>query len=172
MITKVCDYIKDLMPFDASKIVIGRTNFNVEDFSDDFIIVDILNIVPSARNKTYNGTTEMMSYSTTSKTNVTLDFFGANALDNAMKFINIQSSQKALELQNSLQIGLFHSKNLKNLMEKVGTTYFNRYQIELVVISTSTTDIETLRIDTIQIDVIDDSTIIEDLGIIEITNDL
>lgn len=172
MITKVCDYIKDLMPFSEDKIIIGRTNFNVDDFSDDIIIVDVLNLVPTARNQTYNGTTEIMSYSTTSKINVTIDFFGANAFDNAIKFLNLQSSQKAIELQNSLLIGLFHSKNLKNLMEKVGTTYFNRYQLELVVISTSTTSISTLRIDTPVIDIVYNDGSIQDLSGIEITGDL
>lgn len=168
MLIKVCDYIKELLTYDSSKIVAGRTNLTIDDFTQDFIIVDILTLSPIYRNEDYSGTTEIMKYYTTTKANITVDFFGTNALTHAMNFLNLQSSQKATELQATLGVGLFHTTNIKNLMEKVGTTYFNRYQIELVLLSSNSSDVSTLRIDTVVADIKTD--VIKKIGVIEITS--
>jgi hypothetical protein len=157
MLNSVCDFVKDLMPFDASKIIQGRSNFQVVDFSDDIVIVDVLTMSPSNSIEKYDYENEIMTYSNAIKGVFTIDFFGDNALSNASKFVNLQSSQKSIELQTDLNIGVFHSKSVKNLKEQVGTNYYQRYQIELVVYGIVETDVEVLRIDKVPVDIITDA---------------
>jgi len=154
MLKKVCDYVKNILDFDATKIIIARSNYTLKDFTSDLIVVDLLVMTPIGKEETYNGTTEKSNYNTQVRANITLDFYGDNALINASDFINLQQSQEAFELQNTLGIGVFHSKNIKKVMEKVGVSYYNRFQIELSINGIITKEIDTLRIDEIQFDVL------------------
>lgn len=163
MLNSLCDFIKDLMPFDASKIVQGRSNYQVVDFSDDIVIVDVLTMSPSNSIEKYDYENEIMTYSNSIKGIFTIDFFGDNSLSNATRFVNLQSSQKSIELQSTLRIGVFHSKSIKNLKEQVGTNYYQRYQIELVVYGITETEVEVLRIEEIPIEIVTNESEVNEL---------
>lgn len=154
MLIKVCDYVKDILTFDADKIVIARANYTLKDFTSDLIVVDLLTMTPLGKNESYNKVSEKLTLATNVNANITLDFYGDNALINATNFINMQQSQTAIDLQRTLGIGVFHSKNIKNVKEKVGVNYYSRYQIELVINGIISKEIDTLRIDTVDFDVL------------------
>jgi hypothetical protein len=159
MLNLVCDYVKGLLNFDETKIVIGRLNFEANDFNENFIVVDSLNMKPLGTTEKWNN--DVMIYCTRISANITIDFLGNNSLQNASNFINLQSSQNASDLQNELNIGVFHSKSIKNLKEQVGLNYYMRYQIELVVMTTLETEVNTLNIESAQFELHNEKEVIE-----------
>lgn len=129
--------------------VLGRKNYKITDFTKDAIIIDSLSpAVPISNIDTFSGIDEIMNYDTYVRQLVTVDFFGNNAETNANKFLGLIRSQKATELKEVNNLNVFPATSITNLSELVGTTYFNRFQVEVNIKYMIKVEIETKRIDT------------------------
>lgn len=153
-IEKFALFTKDL--FDNTiPTVLGRYNFNNNDFNDDLIVVDGLSpAIPISNIDKFDGINEIMQHGSFVRQLATVDFYGNNAFLNATKYMALLRSQKATELKEINNLTVYPANTITDLKELVGTQYFNRYQIEVNIRYMITTEIETLRIDTPNIDLL------------------
>ena len=127
----------------------ARANHQNTDFTKDLILVDSLgNAQKIGTSDTFNGIGEVMTYGDFYTQIYTFDFYGSNAFSLATNFIALLRSQRAYNLQQSSGLTFYRPSSITDLKQLVGTTYNNRYQIEVKVGFSTNVNINTLRIDT------------------------
>lgn len=152
---ELAKFTRDLLPYNEQLIRIGRQNFERADFETNYIVVDGLGpIQPLARGQKYDGTAEQMSYSVRQQKPCTMDFYGPGAYDNAERFQLLLRSQQSHDLQHDLGITVNAVNAITDVKALTGQQYGNRVQIELNMNYTVSADVDTLRIDTAQIEII------------------
>ena len=135
ILDKLANYITELMTFDETKVLIGRENATQNNFSQDYIVVDIL--APStniSNGRDYNSVTEKEKLNTVQSGSFTLEFYGTSGSTNVNKFINLQLSQKGRDLQKTHELTVYKASNINNLKQIVGNKHFDRYEIEVMVL--------------------------------------
>ena len=148
-------FIRDLMVMPESAIKDGRDNEVQKNFDIDYIVVD--SIAPSQRiagNLSFDGVEEVQNISNTYMTDYTVDFYGTNAYDKCNEFVLKARSQTAYELKRVLGIGIYQVSSIQDLKKLTGQQYGNRFQVALKVEDCRAVDIDTLRIDEAQIEVL------------------
>ena len=148
-------FIRDLLTYDEQLIRIGRQNYDITDFTIGYIGVD--SIGPARRlasGEKYDGTLEVMQYQQQWIAPVTVSFYGDEAWSTAANFALLIQSQKSLELQESLEIGVFQAIGLTDVKMLTGQQYGERQELTLNVRYATTANVDTLRIDTARIDLI------------------
>ena len=83
---------------------------------------------------------------------MTLSFYGPNAWTTATQFGLLIQSQKALELQESLGLGVYQVSTITDVKILAGMTYGERQDMTLSVRFAVAVDVATMRIDTAQIE--------------------
>lgn len=138
---------KDL--FDGNiTTVLARSNYKIDDFTEDNIIVDSLTPAqPLGNIESFDDVNEIYNYGTKLQMTCTVDFYGNNAEANAFRYMALLRSQKATELKSQYSLNVFNPTGVTKLNELIGTTQYNRYQIELNISYIHTEEIDTLRID-------------------------
>ena len=148
-------FIRDLLVYGEQLIRIGRQNYDITDFTIGYIGVD--SIGPARRlasGEKYDGTLEVMQYQQQWIAPVTVSFYGDEAWSTAANFALLIQSQKSLELQESLEIGVFQAIGLTDVKMLTGQQYGERQELTLNVRYATTANVDTLRIDTARIDLI------------------
>ena len=84
---------------------------------------------------------------------MTLSFYGPNAWTTATQFGLLIQSQKALELQESLGLGVYQVSTITDVKILAGMTYGERQDMTLNVRFAISVDVNTLRIDTAELEV-------------------
>ena len=147
----VANYVKDVLQFDETKIIIGRLNFIQDNYSTDRIYIDTLaprqNLGSSEK---FDDVLEKMKYVTTFKQVFTIDFIGENLDTNVNDFINLQNSERAILASEQNSIRVLLSNNINNVKDLKGKIYYNRTQLEIMVTFSEETQIDVPRFDTAQ----------------------
>lgn len=150
-------FIRDLLTLSESVIKIGRQNFNRNDFAALQIVVDTLGqSIPLSRSDNFDGDSEEMEYSQQWQSPCTIDFYGDDAYTTATDFLLICQSQTGYELQRDNGITILDTNALTDVKALTGEQYSERYQLGLNVRFTLSKKVETLRIDTAQINIINE----------------
>lgn len=148
-------FVRDLLLHPESQIKIGRLGEDITDFTTDYIGVDSLGgATRMASGKSYDGTAEQMTYAQQWQAPITLSFYGDNAWANATRFSVLIDSQKSLELQQQLGIGVFQASQLTDVKILTGEQYGNRYELALNVQFSLQAIVDTLRIDTARLELL------------------
>lgn len=151
LLKKVGQLIRDVMGIPENLIRIGRQNFPQNDYTTSYIVIDQLgNSDLDATNEKFNGDTEVMSYNSSFKTEVTVDFYGDNAYTNARRMTGIFRSQAAFEKKRALGITVYNVSSITDVKQLTGQQYGNRLQLTMIVQENQKVDVATLRIDTAQ----------------------
>ena len=150
----VATYTKQLLTYDPTLIVIGRENFYKLDSDRDYIVVDSDLAIPIGSSDEFNGDTEETVFVKQMSGNFTLDFFGPLARTNAVNWMIQHKGQPAYEFQRDLGIAVFQVSAIRDLKSLEGKKYNHRQRLEFTVQYNEVLTIETLRIDTAQIDLI------------------
>ena len=156
VLIQIAIYVRDLISHSESLIKFGRDNAEFTDTELDYIVVDELASVPVGGDEKFDGTLEVMEYGRSMVGGFTVNFYGTNAYTNAKKYLLLARSQKSYELQRDLAVSIYHSNNITDLKFLGGTQYSNRYEVEMMVQYYESAKVETLRIDTVEIDVLND----------------
>jgi len=157
ILDKIADYTTNLLSYDETKVIISRENATQKTFSDNYIVIDTLSPAnPIGSTRMYDYENEKETFITLFNAKITLEFYGSNGYDNAYKFINLQNSQLARDLQRTYEITLFKDLTINNLKQVVGNRYFNRFEIEITVQYNIITIIDTLRVESIPVEYIKD----------------
>lgn len=151
-IDRVGQFIVNLIDNSSIDVKKARDNHKNIDFTKDLILVDDLGMaIKKGTSDTYNGTTEIMSYSDYYIQMFTIDFYGNNASSIAKNFITLLRTQKSYDLQSSMGLSFSLPRGITDLKQLTGTTYQNRLQIEAQVGYWDNIDMSVLRIDTAEI---------------------
>ena len=146
-------FIRDLLTYDEQLIRIGRQNYDITDFTIGYIGVDSLGASRRlASGEKFYGTLEQMTFQQQWIAPVTISFYGTDAWATATNFALLIQSQKSLELQESAGIGIFQASGLTDVKMLTGQQYGERQELSLNVSYATSADIDTLRIDTAQIE--------------------
>ena len=147
-------FVRDLLGYNEQLIRIGRQNYDIDDFSVGYIGVDSLGAAQRlASGEKYDGTTEQMSFQQQWQAPVTLSFYGAAAWATATRFGLLIQSQASLELQESLGLGVYQASGLTDVKMLTGQQYGERQELTLNVRYATAVDIDTLRIDTAELEI-------------------
>ena len=155
VLTKTARLIRDLLAYDEQLIKIGRYNSEIEDFTIAYIGVDTLG--QSARLATgekYNGDTEVMTHSQRWASPIVLSFYGDGAWSRASNLSLLIKSQASRELQKTLEISAYQVSGLTDVKILTGQEFGERVELNLSVQYTISVDVDILRIDEAQIDLI------------------
>lgn len=151
-------FVRDLLNQPEFTVVqIGRNNFRRDDFTGLQIIIDSLG--PAERLNTserYDGHSEVMTYAQQYSAPCTINFYGDDAYDQAARFSLLVQSQCGYELQLEHGITVFSTGTITDVKWLTGEQYSARYELALNVQYTVDADVDTLRIDTAQTDIITD----------------
>lgn len=151
---QVADFTKALMNDNNLIIILGRENFENVDFTQDIILIDSLTVAKNiSAIDSYNGTSEIQTFTTYFNQLFTLDFYGDNAYTNANKFVALLRSEKANWYLKNYSLSMLNANSIIDLKELLGTDYTNRYQVEVSVNYFVNVDISTLKIDTINYEI-------------------
>ena len=147
-------FISELLQYNEQLIRIGRQNYNIVDFSIAYIGVDSLGAAQRlASGETYNGADEEMTYQQQWQAPVTLSFYGDNAWATATRFALLIQSQRSFNLQKSLGLGVYQVSALTDVKILAGKKYGERQDLTLNVRYATTADIDTLRIETAELQI-------------------
>ena len=151
---QVANFTKALMNDINLIIILGRENFENVDFTKDLILIDSLTPAKNiSATDSYNGTSEVQTFTTYFNQIFTLDFYGDNAYSNANKFVALLRSEKANWYLKDYNLSMLNANSIIDLKDLLGTDYTNRYQVEVSVNYFVNVDISTLKIDTINYEI-------------------
>jgi hypothetical protein len=156
-LVKLALFVRDLLDYDEADIRIGRLDFDTGDFSDNLISIDALS--PATRlsgGKTYDGDDEVESIAEIWNQPTTITFWGDDAFSVAEEFIIKLSSQASLEIQEEHELTVFKTSQFTDVKRLTGQQYNERFEITLNIHYNLTADIDTLRIDTEQLELLTD----------------
>lgn len=152
-LAKTATFVRDLLDYDEQLIRVGRLGFDIDDFETAYIGVDALGAANRlGGGETYDGDAETMRYQQQWRAPVTLSFYGAGAWGRASNFVLLVKSQKAYELQRTLGIGVFQTSQLTDVKILTGQQYGERIEIAFNVQYSISASVDTLRIDTAQLE--------------------
>ncbi len=148
-------FVRDLLDYDEMLIKIGRQGDDIEDFTTDYIAVDMLGESRRmASGEQYNGDTEKMTYAQQWQAPTIISFYGENAWNNATRFGLLIPSQAGLELQEDLGIGVYQVGGMTDVKLLAGVQYGNRIDISLNIQYSISAEIDTRRIDVERIEIL------------------
>ena len=146
----LANYVTELLNYDETKILVGRENATQKTFEDDYIVIDTLSPAQNLTTlKKYDGVNETLNITNILKGTFTLEFYGKDAYMNVYKFLAMQNSQLAKDLEKKYQIMVGKGENINNTKQQAGGRYYNRYEVEVVIQYDETLQIEALRIEEI-----------------------
>ncbi|MDF1593748.1 MAG: hypothetical protein P1P89_19750 [Desulfobacterales bacterium] len=147
-------FIRDLLGYSEQLIRIGRMDFDIQDFTMEYIGVDSLGQSQRlSSGEGYDGATEIMTYAQNWRAPITVSFYGDNAWYMANKFALLIKSQKSFELQQAQGIGILQASGITDVKILAGQQYGERQEITLNVLYNVSEDVATKRIDTAQLEV-------------------
>ena len=147
-------FVRDLLNYDEQLIRIGRQNYEIEDFTIPYIGIDALGAAQRlASGQAYDGAAEEMTYQQQWQAPLTLSFYGPNAWTTATQFGLLIQSQKALELQESLGLGVYQVSTITDVKILAGMTYGERQDMTLNVRFAISVDVDILRINTAELQI-------------------
>lgn len=155
VLVKAALFIRDLLTYDEQLIKIGRQNSTITDFDVGYIGVDTLGqSTRLATGEKYDGDAEVMTHSQKWSAPIVLSFYGDGAWDKASNFGLLMKSQMAYELQQTLEIGIYQISSLTDVKILTGQEYGERVEINFNVHYAVSIDVDILRIDDAQLDII------------------
>lgn len=147
-------FVRDLLVQPEGSVVqVGRNNFRRDDFTALQVVVDTLgasNLLASSEK--FDGELESMAYTQSWSMPCIINFYGDGAAAEAIKFSNIIQSQAGYELQRDLGLTVYDVGTITDVKLLTGEQYSERIELALNIRFTTTTNIDTLRIDEAVID--------------------
>lgn len=150
---RVARVVRDLLVYNEQLIRIGRQDFTQADFETNYIVVDdVGQALQTASLETFDGDAEELSLGGIWRGPVTLDFYGSGTYNRAIQFSLLLRSQAARELKRTHGITIYHPTGPTDLKQLTGQQYGERLQIEMQVEISLDSSVDTLRIDTAQLE--------------------
>jgi hypothetical protein len=148
-------YVRDLLQHPEDFVKAGRQNFDRKQFEQPYIVVDSLSPdVPLASSRKYDDVAEQMQYSELVSRAFTFDFYGLTAAALCSRFRIMARTELSSDLQQDLNITVFHPGAATNVKQLTGQQYGERMQLECQVHYSPSLIVDILRIDIAQLRII------------------
>lgn len=152
-VRKVALWLRDLLDYDESLILIGRRNFEREDFETAYITVDTLgagNLKGSSYD--FDDEEEQETHTLLYTLPITLNFYGPDAHDRAMRLVALRRSQESVELQKQYSIVVYSPETIIDAKALTGQQYGERIEVVLNAEYRHIETVDRLRIDKAQVE--------------------
>lgn len=149
VLVSLANITKDMMNYDPTLMIIGRDNATQENFSKNYIVFDTLASNPVSKKREYDPELERELFTTTMQGTFTVEFYGSNARQNHINFINLLGSQESRYSQLQNDITIFNPNSSNNRKMQTNSRFYERYEVEVIVQYKIKTEIDRLRIDEI-----------------------
>ena len=147
---QLAKYTRDLLAVPECEISLGRIN-KYDNQSENLIVVDNLSPAKSRYStKDFDSDKELMKVTTCFVGLFTLDFYGPDSLQRANIFTALNNTEESRTLQKNHELRIFKVGSINNLKRLAGSTYDDRYQIELNIEYNLVHEVDRLRFDTAQ----------------------
>jgi len=146
-------YVRDLLEYDSNLIRPDKKNFSQDDFGTDYIVINTSQ--PTKRltkGRTYDGDKEVMNYNETSSQTFVIEFYGENAFNNVNRFTVLNDSQQARDIRYLQGLTACSVMSQTDVKQMIGSSYGNQINVEINAMISRDIDVDTLRIDTPQIE--------------------
>ena len=151
ILTAIANFVMATLSHDPAKIIVGRANYEMIDFSDDIIIIDNLITSVVGQTDTYDRINENMSYGINTKSIITITFYGDDALTNASDFIALCKSEVANDTAFIQGFSYKYPSKMTNTGILTGTQRSEKYEVEMAIYYTHEKKIDTLSIETAEL---------------------
>ena len=146
--------VRDMLNIDEQLIRFGRQEFEQEDFETDYIVIDDLaQALQQSSLEKFDDVNESLSLGGIWRGAVTLDFYGSDTYNRAIQFSLSLRTQAARELKRTHGITIYHPTGVTDVKQLTGQQYGERMQIEMQVEISLDSSIDTLSIDTAQLEI-------------------
>lgn len=155
ILDKLASFATDALLHPADKVIIDdqktRANYKQVNWNDDLILVGSFANVNQGTREVYDPVNEVMEYVTLYSTVATFTFYGDNSEDNTLHFIALAKSQRAIESAKRNAFVYKFPKTGTRIGKVVGSQNQEKFVVEMKVVWAHSTTVETLRIDTTDI---------------------
>lgn len=146
-------YVRDLLEYDPNLIRPDKKNFAQDDFDNDYIVINTSQpALLLAKGSTYDGDAEVMNYTDTSSQTFVIEFYGKNAYNNVSRFTVLNDSQQARDIRYLQGLTACSVMSQTDVKQMIGSSYGNQINVEINAMINRDIDVDTLRIDTPQIE--------------------
>lgn len=158
ILDRLANFATDVLSHPPEKVVIENswTNYKQINWHDNIVLVGILGGNPQGTAEIYNPLTEVMEYATTYAGTATFTFYGDDSEDNAFNFIALCKHDRAITSAKENEIVYKLPKTITHIGKVMGSQNQQKYQVEVRVGWTHIKVEPILRIDTAQIEFIND----------------
>lgn len=155
---KVALWLRDLLEYDEGLILIGRRNFEREDFETDYITVDTLGQgVLKGSGTRYDSEAEAETLTLLYSFPVTLNFYGSDAHSRAMRLVALRRSQESHELQRDYGVVVHSPESITDAKALTGQQYGERIEVVLNAEYEHAETLDRKRIDNAQTEILPES---------------
>lgn len=150
-------YIRDLLEHNEQLIKFDHVDQTQVDPITNYIVInDSGQNDLTSNGRKYDGEAEVMTHTTSKNTLITLEFYGKDAQQNVERFCLLNHSEKARELLLKRNITVYTPTGALNVKALLGNQYGNRWHLTVLVSYTISADLDVLRIDTPNFNIIED----------------
>lgn len=147
----VARYVRDLLDYDEQLIRFDRENTQQNDLVTNYIVVNTSSLQTVINHgESYDGDSEIMTYSSSEKRSIVLEFYGQGAYSNAESFSILNQSQKAREASRDLGLTIKNVSSVTDVKQLLGFQYGNRVHVEFIIQYCPSADVSVLRVDTVE----------------------
>lgn len=130
-LVKIGNMVSLLLNYDQQKIRIKKSNSEIESFKNDYIVINSFGNFITSLHRNYDANSEIETFNNYIKGSATIQFWGENALQNAVNFTNLINSQDGKDAQNKEQITFYLPKRVIDLQIEIETRFYTIYEVEI-----------------------------------------
>lgn len=155
ILEKMAQFAVDVLLHPADKVIIDDqktlANYKQINWSDNLILVGSLSVQNQGTREIFNPVDETMEYATLLSTVATFTFYGDDSEENMLHFIALCKSQRAIESAKRNGFVYKFPKTGTRIGKVIGSQNQEKFQVEVRVAWMESATIDTLRIDTADI---------------------
>ncbi len=149
----LCLYIQKLLNYPPEMVITADENFDPALVTGGYIVVNEISGTPKGYLIEYDEVTETEYRTVCMESRCEILFYGDNAEANAKRFMAMQGSQCADDIQRELSVAFYRSTKLSRVKEESGIYL---WKADIVCDYTHMESVECLRIDIAQLELLAD----------------
>lgn len=153
ILDKLANFATDVLLHPVEKVIIENswTNYKQINWSDNIILVGMVSKRAQGTSEVFNPIDESIEYVTNYTGTATFTFYGDNSEDNALHFVPLCKAQRSIESANVNEFVYKLPTTVTHIGKVIGSQNQHKYQIEMRVSWNESATVDTLRIDTADI---------------------
>lgn len=149
----LANFATDVLLHPAEKVIIENSwkNYKQINWSDNIILVGMISKKVQGTSEIFNPINESIEYVSNYTGIATFTFYGDESEDNALHFVPLCKAERSIQSAKENYFTYKLPKTVTHIGKVVGSQNQHKYQIEMMVAWSESATVETLRIDTADI---------------------